>query len=62
MRDWGAGGGISPQCHDAWTMHLATIGPPPSWEDAMKSDWLPEAVLALAFVVALVAQSARAFP
>lgn len=37
---------------------VATDHPP---EDAMKNDWLPEAVLALAFVVALVAQSAQAF-
>jgi len=28
----------------------------------MKSDWLPEAVLAVAFAVALFSQSARLFP
>jgi hypothetical protein len=32
-----------------------------SAEDGMKFDWFPEAILALAFVVALVAQSAEAF-
>ncbi len=31
-------------------------------EASMKTDWLPEAVLALAFVVALVAQAAGSFP
>lgn len=43
-------------------MHVARMGTPTAWEEAMKTDWLAEAVLALAFVVALVAQSARAFP
>lgn len=33
----------------------------PPTEDVMKSDWLPEAMLALAFAVALLAQSADAF-
>lgn len=33
----------------------------PPTEEVMKSDWLPEAMLALAFAVALLAQSADAF-
>ena len=35
---------------------------PPAPEVAMKSDWLPEAMLAVAFAVALFSQSARLFP
>ena len=34
----------------------------PAPEVAMKSDWLPEAMLAVAFAVALFSQSARLFP
>lgn len=33
----------------------------PPTEESMKNDWLPQAMLAVAFAVALLAQSAEAF-
>lgn len=57
-----AGNAFSSLCHARKRAAALAWSGPSHPEVAMKSDWLPEAVLAVAFAVALFSQSARLFP